>query len=197
MAPNPDSYEARYMNADAAVIQSRKPMPWWFFAILGVAALVSVGSGLASGSFAALLSLPVIAVVALVLSVLRVVVTREFVHVQLGLWGPKIALADILSIEAMDYPAMRYGGWGIRRGLDGSWAYSTPGGNGRCVRIEYRDGDRTKAVCVSTNDADEVVSAVRSLKAGGTGVRVETESLAAPEEAEVPRASEDAAKARR
>jgi hypothetical protein len=69
---------------------------------------------------------------------------------------------------------MRYGGWGIRMGVDGSWAYSTPGGTGRGVRIEYRDGDRAKAVFISTDDADAVVAAVLRARADGatTGVRV-------------------------
>ncbi len=175
MTQSPDGYESSYMNAGEALVRSRKPMPWWFFAVIGLALAASIGASIASGSFAALMSAPILVVVGLLLSVLRVVVTREHVHVQFGLWGPKIAVRDVTKIEAMDYPFMKYGGWGIRAGIDGSRAYSTPGGTGRGVRIEYRDGSRTKAVFVSTDDADEVVRTVLQLQgaASPTGVRVE------------------------
>lgn len=174
MTPTPDPYESRYMNAGEALVRSRKPMPWWYFALLGLALAASVGASIAAGTLATLVTAPLLVGVALLLSVLRVVVTRDHVHAQLGLWGPKIALRDITKIEAMPYPAMRYGGWGIRMGVDGSWAYSTPGGTGRGVRIEYRDGDRAKAVFISTDDADAVVAAVLRARADGatTGVRV-------------------------
>ena len=200
MTPTPDSYESRYMNAGEALVRSRKPMPWWFFALLGVALAASVGASIAAGTLATLVTAPLLVAVALLLSVLRVVVTREHVHAQLGLWGPKIALRDITKIEAMPYPAMKYGGWGIRMGVDGSWAYSTPGGTGRGVRIEYRDGDRAKAVFVSTDDADEVVAAVLRARAEGasTGVRVEAaQGAEATPEAEEIGAREAAPKAHR
>ena len=200
MTPTPDSYESRYMNADEALVRSRKPMPWWFFALLGVALTASVGGSIAGGTLAALVTAPILVAVALLLSVLRVVVTREHVHAQLGLWGPKIALRDITKIEAMAYPAMKYGGWGIRMGVDGSWAYSTPGGTGRGVRIEYRDGERARAVFISTDDADAVVAAVLRARAEGasTGVRVEAgHAVATTSEAEEIEAREAAPKAHR
>lgn len=180
MAASPDGYESQYMNGAEALVRSRRPMPWWFFALLGVALAVSVGSSIAAGTFGALITAPLLIVVGLLLSVLRVTVTRSHLHVQLGLWGPKIAIADITRITATDYPVLRYGGWGIRLGSDGSWAYSTPGGTGRGVRVEYRVDGRDKAVFVSTDEADEIVRVVSELKGGAaTGVRVEAEPTAA------------------
>lgn len=173
MPATPDGYESKYMDGDKALVRSRRPMPWWFFALLAVALVATVGSSIASGSLAALYSAPLLIAVGLLLSVLRVIVTTSHVHVQLGLWGPKIAIGDITNITAMKYPVMRYGGWGIRLGSDGSWAYSTPGGTGRGVRIEYRVNGRDKAVFASTDEADEIVRAVNELKgSGASGVRV-------------------------
>ena len=37
MAASPDGYESQYMNGAEALVRSRRPMPWWFFALLGVA----------------------------------------------------------------------------------------------------------------------------------------------------------------
>jgi hypothetical protein len=67
------------------------------------------------------------------------------VHIQYGTFGPRIALADITAVEVVDYDALRYGGWGIRRGLSGGMAYSVPGRGGKAVRVTTRDG-RIKAV---------------------------------------------------
>jgi hypothetical protein len=162
------------MEGAQALVRSRRPMPWWFFALIGVALVATIGSSIATGSLAALVTAPILVAVAALLSVLRVVVTRTHVHVQLGLWGPKIAVGDITKITAMEYPLSRYGGWGIRLGRDGSWAYSTPGGTGRGVRIEYRVDGREKAIFVSTDEADEIVRVVTSLQGGdATGVRVD------------------------
>lgn len=175
MTAPPDGYESQYMEGAQALVRSRRPMPWWFFALIGVALVATIGSSIATGSLAALVTAPLLLAVAALLSVLRVVVTRTHVHVQLGLWGPKIAVGAITSIAAMEYPVARYGGWGIRLGRDGSWAYSTPGGTGRGVRIEYVVDGRAKAIFVSTDEADEIVQVVSSLQGReATGVRVDT-----------------------
>lgn len=192
MAATPDGYESQYMNGAEALVRSRRPMPWWFFALLGLALAVSVGSSIAAGTFAALITAPILIVVGLLLSVLRVTVTRSHLHVQLGLWGPKIAIADITRITATDYPVMRYGGWGIRLGADGSWAYSTPGGTGRGVRVEYRVDGRDKAIFVSTDEADEIARVVTELQGGAaTGVRVEAGASPGDASGEALAADED------
>lgn len=196
----PDSYESRYMDAGGAVFRSRKAMPWWFFALVGVGVLAGLASAVGSGNPVALLTLPLLVAAMLALAMVRVVVTREHLHVQLGLWGPKIALASITKIEAMDYPFLRYGGWGIRRGIDGSWAYSTPGGNGRGVRIEWRDGDKQKVTFVSSNEADELARTVLELQGHNvtSGVRVDaTEAQLPRETADAPAERAGAAKGER
>lgn len=198
MAEN-DNYEAKYMNAGAALVRSRKPMPWFWFAFMGVAVLVSAGGGIAAGNpLPLLLSVPLLVAVTLLFGVLRVVVTRNELHVQLGLWGPKVAIDRIDHIEAQAYSALVYGGWGIRIGADGSWAYSVPGGTGRGVRVEYRDASgKKKALFVSTDDADEIVRTVLDLqgRATGTGVRVDgAEAEPAAEQDAEPKAEELAAK---
>lgn len=179
-APPPDSYEAQYMGAQGALHRSKKPMPWWFLAAQGAALLTVVVTAVTSGQWALLLMVPALAVVSLLFSHLRVVVTPEHVHVQLGLFGPKIAVSAIERVSAEDYRAIKYGGWGIRFGVDGSVAYSIPGGTGRGVRIEYRGAKgNAKAVFVSSNEAEALAAAIEDARAArASGVRVAPGELA-------------------
>ena len=81
-----------------------------------------------------LCALPILVIWAMFM-VLRVAVNTAHVHVQLGLFGPKIPIADILSCEATTYDWKKFGGWGIRRSFDGEWAYNMMGDAGRAVRL--------------------------------------------------------------
>lgn len=172
-AQRPDPYEAQYMAAEGGILHERRRMPGWFFALMGVIAVVELGASIAARSvFPALLALPVLAAVTVLLSHLRVVLTREHLHVQYGLWGPKVAVQDIVSMRVEPYSMMRYGGFGIRRSLDGYWAYSTPGGNGQALVIEARDGKGgTRKMCVTLDRAAEFKQRIEELQAS-TRVRV-------------------------
>lgn len=193
--PRPDDeYTARYMEGGRAVVQTRQRMVWWFFALLGFSAAVQVIAAIAAGTFASLLSLPLLAVVGLLFSHLRVTVTPTHLYIQFGLFGPTIPLANVESASVVKYQAMRFGGWGIRRSLDGTRAYSVPGNEGQAVELRYRDDKgKARAVVVTTARAEEVCRAVMQgaarAKAQGTGVRVEVDAATAAEvEAEVERA---------
>lgn len=172
-AQRPDLYEAQYMSADGGILHERRRMPGWFFALMGVIAVVELGASAAAMSvFPALIALPVLAAVTLLLSHLRVVLTREHLHIQYGLWGPKVAVQDIVSMRVEPYSMMRYGGFGIRRSLDGFWAYSTPGGNGQCLVIEARDGKGgTRKLCVTLDRAAEFKQRIEEMQSS-TRVRV-------------------------
>lgn len=174
------------MSADGGVLHERRRMPGWFFGLLGAVGLVELVASIATGNpLPALIALPVIVTATLLLSHLRVMLTREHLHIQYGLWGPKVAVADIVSMRVEPYSMMRYGGFGIRRSLDGYWAYSTPGGSGLALVIEARDGrGGTRKLCVTLDKANEFKRRIEELQGvGGARVRVEGEAGEAPGEA--------------
>jgi hypothetical protein len=72
-------------------------------------------------------------------SVLRFTISERAVVVQYGLFGPTIPIESIESAEAVDYDWKKFGGWGIRRSLDGEWMYNMPGDGGRALRIVWTD----------------------------------------------------------
>lgn len=179
VAQSPDEFERQYMSAGGSVIHTRQAMPWWFFALMGAVALVEVGAAIAAHNPVSLLTLPLLAVVSLVLSHVRVTVTAESVDVKLGLWGPKVLLSQIERCEAKPYEAMRFGGWGIKRAVDGTWAYSVPGGAGEGVELHWRDAKGAlRKTFVTTPRAAEVAVAIERGRAAQrtTGVRVDAAS---------------------
>ena len=123
-------------------------------------------------------------------AVIRVTVSSEQFHVQFGLFGPKVAIADILQVEACDYDWKEFGGWGIKRSFkDGAWIYNMLGDEGRAVRVAYRDAKgNKKTVVVGTKNANLLADAVKQAMArhaqAGTSLRIaETEQVDAAEEA--------------
>jgi hypothetical protein len=98
--------------------------------------------------------------------VLRVHVTEQTVHIQYGTFGPRIPVAAITSCRVVDYELSNYGGWGIRYGLDGSWAYSLAGDSGRVVQIGWQEGGKEKKVVVSSPDPDALAAAILLAMAG-------------------------------
>lgn len=181
-----DEYTARYMEGGRARIVTKQRMPGWFFGVMALAAAAVIGSGVASGSLAGLVGLIPLALVTLLLSHLRVVVTDDAVHVQYGLWGPTIAVEAITRCEVQRYEAMRFGGWGFKRALDGTRAYSVPGGEGECVALEIADGAKTRKVVITTPDAAMVALAIEEARARrlGSGVRVAVDAAAVDAAAE-------------
>ena len=181
-APEParDEYTAQYMEGGRARIVTKQRMPGWFFGLMGVAALAVLGSGLASGSIASLVGVIPLVLVTLLLSHLRVVVTDDAVHVQYGLWGPTIAVESITRCEVKPYEALRFGGWGFKRSLDGTMAYSVPGGEGECVALEIADGAKTRKVVITTPNAAAVALAIEEARARklGSGVRIDAAATA-------------------
>ncbi len=165
-----DDYEKKYMGGEGALARSRAMMPWWFHALIGVVAAVSVVSAVVGGAFAPLIGLPFVALLWLLFLYLRVSVTSDALHVQLGLFGPTIAIADIVEATVAKYDVLKYGGWGIRLGLDGSVAYSVPGYGGQGLRVRFNKGGRERVVFVTSPNPEELIAAID--KARGTRVAV-------------------------
>jgi len=185
-SPKPvgDEYTAQYMEGGRARIVTKQRMPWWFFALIGFSAMMTIGSAFATGPVNLIGLIPLV-LITLVLSHLRVVVTDDALHVQYGLWGPTIAVENITRCEVTTYNPLRFGGWGFRRALDGTRAYSVPGGEGECIALEVTEGSKTRKVVITTPDAAAVALAIEEARARklGSGVRIDAAASGASTEA--------------
>jgi hypothetical protein len=163
---NDDEYTKKYMDGEQARYVDKVRMPAWFNALLlgaGVAGTVAAAVG--GGSiFAPVLVFGAVGGAWSILSTLRTVVTRDGVHIQYGLFGPKIPIADIVSVDVVEYEAVKYGGWGIRFGLDGSRAYSLPGKGGRAVRIRRRARGGERVVDITSENPEALRLAIEEVR---------------------------------
>jgi hypothetical protein len=202
-----DGYESRFMAGGGAPLARDKFVSRSMLAILlGItAALVVGGIAFAIAAIPAAaaiwlgLSVPY-TIMAVVFSVVRTTVTAEEIHVQYGLWGPRVPIDAITHCEAVDYDWKKYGGWGIRMGAGGVWAYA-PTGTRRAVLLHYRDGGKDKKVVFAAEDADNLVRVIERARGGGARVAAvaELDALAEAElaEAALPEAEESEAPPRR
>jgi hypothetical protein len=194
MADEGDEYERRYMSGDGDVVHRAKmKAPWWFFlfflipiaieiGVFGTLALTVPNFNKAMLMVPALL-VPILGFMALLFSVLRVTVSRKMVHVQYGLFGPKIPIEAIQSADVVAYDWKTYGGWGIRRGRDGSWAYNMVGDSGRAVKVVWKDPKgKTITHLLVASDPDALAAGIARARIGeartagaGARMRVETE----------------------
>lgn len=186
-----DDYEDKYMGGGAILYQTKAKAPWTFHLLMLSPLLVS-GLILTISSFAPnapgwlpLMILPTLVILAplwLLFSVLRATVTSTHVHIQYGLFGPKIPLEKITACEGVAYDWKKYGGFGIRRGADGSHAYNMMGDQGRAVKLTWTDDSgRPVTTLVSASDPDGFVNAVKraSGAAAKPKLRAPTERAAA------------------
>lgn len=178
-APAPDPYVAKYMSGPGGALYFAKlTAPRFFHAIFLLPLLVSVGSALVAHAplFVPLLSVIPLFLVWILFSALRISVTAKEVHVQYGLFGPRIPVEAIESCEPCDYDWKQYGGWGIRYGRDGSVAYNMLGDGGRAVRITYKKGTKTQKLLLAAKDPEVLATAIlqaRAMALGGAALRVE------------------------
>jgi hypothetical protein len=142
-----DPYERKYMSGQGAVLhRAKRPAPAWLQLITGSTALAGVAMLFSSAWLSGLVFVPLGIVLWALLSVLRVTVSEGAVNVQYGPFGPTIPTASIDRAEAVSYHWAKFGGWGIRRSLDGEWMYNMPGDGGRALRIEWRDAKGKRVV---------------------------------------------------
>jgi hypothetical protein len=170
-----DGYEAKYMSGGGEVLYRDKMVGGrgWRALLLGLPVAATI-----LGSTPALLVDPSPATIAfavggtlfatvpfLLFSTLRVTVSTEQVHVQFGLWGPKIPIASIVASEVVSYDWKEYGGFGIRRGGDGSWVYNMMGDQGRAVKVRWMKDGKEHTHLLSSNDPQALASAIREARA--------------------------------
>ncbi len=159
----PDQYEQRFMEASNALARERVRMAWWAHLGFVVLALWSVRAATLSHAIGQLLGL---AAVWLICMTLRTVVTQEEVHIQLGVFGPRIPLDSIQSVRAVSRSVLRTRGWGIRFGFDGSTTYSVPSAAQRYIEIAYERRGKTRLVRAMSHDPERLVAAIERARAG-------------------------------
>ncbi len=163
-----DAYESAYMGGAPALYRDKVRANWKAPALAGGLAVfvvawcathgLGLGLGLGLGTGIALLGL--------VFSVVRVKVTAEFVEVQYGLWGPKIPISAIESVEAVTHEYRSPLRWGISPIARGEWLYSIAGDEGRAVKIIWRTSSgRRRVHYLGSLDHEGLAASIRAVKA--------------------------------
>ncbi len=217
-----DDYESRYMTGNAVVGHRDKRVSRGIAGILMLPALLTLAFTLFIGFTNATAARPVpaqalpfvlaglvafsgmFALLSLTFSVLRSVVTDREVIVKYGLWGPRIPLDSITSCKVVPYQWTQFGGWGIRRGLGGVWAYVP--GPGDVVEIAYTEDGKEKRIQVGAQNAPMLAAEIQRARKAGPNLRIDTadddadaiaeaeRELAATEEAAAPEAKKPLAR---
>jgi len=92
---------------------------------------------------------------------IQIQVSKERLSVDYGLFNHKtIQLSDVVSCEPTKASFRKYGGVGIRLGLDGSWAYTTSFGD--AVKIKRMKG---RPFVFSASAPEEVCNIVNQMRA--------------------------------
>ncbi len=120
----------------------------------------------------------VTALIPLVLGAVRTVVTQTEVWVQCGFWGPRVPNDRITACRVVPYDWMKFGGWGIKRSFDGTWAYVLSG-RGEVVEMTWTgdDGSEHKAQ-FSAGSPGEVVAAIQRARGSATAPKARIEASA-------------------
>lgn len=179
--PSADLYERRYMAGEGTVLyRDKQRSPLAVTGLLGVISLLTVLPmvlGMSMEWAAALVAIPILFVVWMLFSVLRVTVSEGSVKVQYGLFGPTIPIAAIESAEPTTYRWSRFGGWGIRLGPGGEWLYNMPGDEGRAVRVVWRDAKgRARKTLIGSKHHEQLAAAIAQARRALPGAP-ETEAL--------------------
>jgi hypothetical protein len=109
-------------------------------------------------------------------SVIRTTVSANELHVQLGLWGPRVPLEAIESCRVIDYDWKKFGGFGLKRAFDGTWSY-TVAMDRPVVEVRWTENGKKRAAVFNAEDPEAVAAAVqrgREMKlAQAPGARIE------------------------
>jgi hypothetical protein len=162
-----DEYEVQVMNAGEALARERVRMAGWAHAVFAILAARTIYLAVtAQGYWAPLL----VFAIWLFFSTLRTVVTPRHLHVQLGIWGPRIPIEDIVDAKAIDGSSFMTLGWGIRYSFAGGVTYSVPAFGRRYLLVEYRRGGHRRFVRVMSEDPERLVRAIARARAIGSAL---------------------------
>lgn len=96
---------------------------------------------------------------------LQLVVTGEEIRVKLGIYGiqiRRVRLAEITAARVREFnPLKDFGGWGIRRGWDGTTAYFFRGAAG--VQLNLKNG---KKILIGSDNPERLAAVVQALMGG-------------------------------
>ena len=91
---------------------------------------------------------------------IQIQVTNKELLTKYGFFNRKrILIGDIVSCEPTKASFGRYGGIGVRYGIDGSWAYTTSLGDAVKVILQ-----RGKPFVFSSNNPEEICSIINNMK---------------------------------
>ncbi|MBW2528410.1 MAG: hypothetical protein JRI23_29815 [Deltaproteobacteria bacterium] len=184
-----DKFESRYMTDDGSVRYRDKRVSRFMAGLFGAIALANlvftVWLGFANATAAKPVpgfALPFVlaglvafsamfALIGLAFAVLRTVVTDTEVIVKYGLWGPRIPLDRITSCKVVDYEWSKFGGFGIRLGKGGTWAYVP--GPGPVVELRYDEGGKDKRIEIGAKDAPALAAQIQRARGARGGVRID------------------------
>ena len=94
-----------------------------------------------------------------VFSAVTVELNDHTLRIRFGPVGPKIPIRAITGATSVNYSALAYGGWGIRKG-QGKTVYNVLGDGGRAVQIDWNDNGVPKTHLVSSTDPDTLLAAI-------------------------------------
>jgi hypothetical protein len=160
----PDVYERTFMGSDHALARERVSMAWWGHAIFALGAVLIGRAMVAGPHFGHGIGLVALSLVWLLFMRLRTTVTPSYIHVQLGLFGPKIDVGEVERAAVVRRSALRLGGWGIRFGADGVVTYSVPAALRDYLQVTYRRGDRLRTVQIMSADPERFVRAIEQAR---------------------------------
>ncbi len=167
----PDAYEAEYMQSEGMTLyRDKSRAPWPLHALFATISLFTLATAFTGpGAWVGtVVALPIMMLMWMLFAVLRVSVSERHVNVQYGLFGPKIPISAIESVEDMEYDWKSFGGWGIRVNRKGEWMYNMPGDNGRAVRIVWRDAKgRSRVTCVGSLQSGQLARQIAHARALG------------------------------
>jgi len=90
---------------------------------------------------------------------LQIILTNNQIEVKYGIFNHKtIPLKKIMRCETTKATFKKYGGVGVRYGLDGSWAYNTD--FGEAVKLTYQNG---KPFVFSTKNPQKICNLINEL----------------------------------
>lgn len=158
-----DPYEAKYMSTGGAVVfRSKLRSNWKVPAYTGaLAAFIAVWGATHANLAVGLVSAFLILFTGVMFSVLRVVISSTHVDVQYGIFGPKIPLSAIKSVEPVIHGYQSLFRWGITPLRSGEWLYTVAGDEGRAVKITWTTGRGKRRVhYLGSHDHERLAAAI-------------------------------------
>jgi hypothetical protein len=131
-----------------------KSVFWFVFSVFALVLLVITISDFSLASVTATVLVIPLAFVGLLFWIYRgleIKVNKRELQVNYGFNRKRVSLSEVDSCEPTKVSFWRYGGVGVRWGIDGSWAYTTSLGD--AIRLKLQRG---RPFVFSTHNPDEI-----------------------------------------